>query len=79
MKVFAFLYNDCIFESSSRTMSLHRSRKGAVQALNKHKADAMADHELHVAELRAEHGEDYPLPNFGFDKRWDIGIFEILP
>ena len=35
--VYEFLYNSCVFESASATMSIHRTRKGAEIALSWHK------------------------------------------
>ena len=39
MKVYAFLYNSCIYESAHATMSLHKTRKGAEMAMEVHKAE----------------------------------------
>lgn len=35
MEVYAFLYTDCIHESSFATMSLHRTKAGAYKAMRK--------------------------------------------
>ena len=35
-KVYQFLYCDCIYESSHLTMSLHKTKKGAYQAMRKY-------------------------------------------
>lgn len=43
--VYAFKYNDCIYESAPATMSLHRTRKGAEMAREFHKAEKMKEWE----------------------------------
>lgn len=35
--LYAFLYNNCIHESSWATVSLHYSKEGAEKAMNEHK------------------------------------------
>ena len=35
MKIYAFIYNFDIFESSPETISLHKTKKGAFKAMNK--------------------------------------------
>jgi hypothetical protein len=34
--IYEFLFNDCIYESSPRTVSIHRTKKGAYKAMNKY-------------------------------------------
>lgn len=36
-KIWAFQYNDCYYESSYETMSLHKTKEGAEGAMDKHK------------------------------------------
>lgn len=33
--IYGFLYNSCIYESAMETISLHRTKKGAYEAMNK--------------------------------------------
>ena len=37
--VYEFLYSDCIYESAMATISLHKTKKGAYKAMNKHLND----------------------------------------
>lgn len=38
MKIYAFIYNPCVWESDPRTISLHKNPEGAQKALEIHKA-----------------------------------------
>ena len=38
-KVYEFWYNECIYESAAQCMSLHRTRKGAEKAMERHKKE----------------------------------------
>lgn len=72
MKVFEFCYNDCIYESAARTVSIHLSKKGAWDAMKKHKLEA------HYEWLRF--GRDYRNSfKYDFAKAWFINQTEILP
>lgn len=39
MKVFEFLYTSCVYESAAATISIHLSKKGAWDAMKKHKLE----------------------------------------
>ena len=73
MKVYAFLYNSCIYESAHATMSLHKTRKGAEMAM-----------EFHKAEKEKEHWEIYNKPEdcdtnpFGEHEDWRVEEMEVL-
>ena len=54
MIVYSFLYNGCIHESSYATMSLHRTKKGAMDALKKHKLERMKKHSEYIARMEAD-------------------------
>ena len=43
--LYEFLYNSCIYESGSSTISLHYSRDGAEKAMNEHKQKALEKQE----------------------------------
>lgn len=43
MKVFEFCYTDCIYESAAGTVSIHFSKKGAYDAMKKHKLELYND------------------------------------
>jgi hypothetical protein len=71
--VYAFLYNDCIHESTWRTISTHYSKEGAEKALEQHKQKELD-----------EWNEMYQDDNewgfkFGRDEDWCIETIEVLP
>lgn len=35
MKIYEFIYTDCVFESAMATMSINRTKKGAYKAMRK--------------------------------------------
>lgn len=71
MKVFEFRYTDCIYESAAATMSIHFSKKGAWEAMKKHK--------LEVHEEWLQHGRYYRNSfKSTFAKAWFISETEIL-
>lgn len=37
MKIYEFVYNPCIHESAPVTISVHRTKEGALKAMRKHK------------------------------------------
>ena len=56
MKVFEFVYNECVWESSSRTVSIHKTLKGAEMALDFHRQKAREEYEeMYVPHERKEH------------------------
>jgi len=72
MKVFAFLYNDCIYESAEATVSLHLTRKGAQSALRKHKAKKKKEwKEIYSGDFEA-------ISPFGTHEWWGVCEMEIL-
>jgi hypothetical protein len=72
-RVYAFLYNDCIHESTWRTISTHYSKEGAEKAMQEHKQEQLD-----------EFNEMYQDDNewgfkFGIDEDWCIETIEVLP
>lgn len=48
-KVWGFVYTDCIYENSMKTMSLHRTKRGAYNAMNKYLNDRFTEERnLHI-------------------------------
>ena len=43
MIIYEFLYNSCTCESAAATMSLHRTLKGAYDAMRKHRWDVCVE------------------------------------
>lgn len=47
--IFEALYNDCFYESSYATISIHKTREGAEKAIEEHKAAMKVEYEKEVA------------------------------
>jgi len=72
IKLWAFYYNCMIEESVSSIISYHRTKKGATDAMEKHKS-----------ELKSEFDEMYPdesgwSPKFGRFEAWFVEEFELI-
>ncbi len=72
MKVFAFRHSDCIHESAMGTISLHRTKEGAIKAMKKHKVKEKKEWE------EMYKGEE-PAFTFGYMEAWDVKETEIQP
>lgn len=68
MKVYGFFYNDCIYESAPRLVSMHLTKAGAYRAM---KAYLYAEY----AGWR-QGGSEY---KFGYMESWFIKEVEVLP
>ena len=71
--VYAFLYNDCIHESTWRTISTHYSKEGAEKAMQEHKQK-----ELDEWNEMYEDDNEWGF-KFGTDEDWCIETIEVLP
>lgn len=70
--VFEFIYNDCIYEGSAITISIHKTRKGAEIAMMFHKEKEREEWErLYTNE---EDKEDFPFDCMSF---WGIRKTEL--
>ena len=65
--VYEFLYNPSTSESVSKTMSIHRTQKGAEMAMEFHRKRVYDDWLQECEEY--PHAENYP---FGFDQDWGV-------
>lgn len=72
MKAYLAQYNDCIYESSFATLSVHLSKEGAEKAVQEHKDKKYKEWEGMDEDFK----EDF---EFGWDKSWDVQEIEILP
>lgn len=73
MICYQFLYNPCIHESGSITISIHLTKKGAWDALKAHKIERYNDWlRLHSRRLKLSF-------EFGRHERWYIEPIEIKP
>jgi hypothetical protein len=71
--IYAFMYNDCIYESTWATMSLHFTRQGAKEAMEKHKIKSKKQHDKTVG------NETVGNNTFGQFQDWRIKKIKILP
>lgn len=72
MKVYQFLYCPCIWESAFGTISLHRTKKGAQEAMKAHKAEKRAEFdELYVD------AKPHRLIKFGLYEAWKVEAIEL--
>lgn len=73
--VYEFVYCECIYESGSVTISIHKSKKGAETALTHHKEKEKQEHD--------EMYKDEPdmLCDMPYDqmKHWSVVETEVLP
>ena len=60
MTIYEFLYNSCTCESAAATISIHRTLKGAYEAMRKHRWDTC----IEDREMKLRFG------NHGSLKRW---------
>lgn len=72
-RLYAFLYNDCIHESSSETMSLHFSKEGAEKAMEEHKQKA-----LDKFNKRYSKNNEFGF-KFGAHQSWCVEPVSVLP
>ena len=70
--LYQFLYCDCIHESAWATISIHRSREGAVNAMEEHKAEEKKKWEEYAD--TEERKKEFP---FGQHEDWSIGEIEL--
>lgn len=93
MKVYGFLYNSCIHESSWTTISLHKTREGAEKVMNIHKEEAKIEYEAylkrHAKSIKKYCKEEKinkeeqkflleSVSPFGAHEDWAVEEFEIL-
>ena len=72
MKVYLAQYNNCIFESSFATLSIHFSKEGAEKVVQEHKDKEYKKWES----MDDDYKEDC---EFGWDEEWDVKEIEVLP
>ncbi len=73
-KLYEFLYCPCIHESAPMTVSIHRTKEGAGQAMEKHKMEELKEwEEIHKGSTE-EHRRKYP---YDWSKLWSIQEIEI--
>lgn len=71
MKVYAFEYTHCIFDSAFWTVSVHRTKAGAYKAMMKHKNDCWyADRKMAFRDAES-------VAQIGWMERWQIREWEV--
>lgn len=81
MKVYEALYNPMTEESSYGTLSIHKSKRGALKAVKRHKAQELKDHNDRMARMKKDAPEIYKFQKkYPFDqfKDWDIREIDLL-
>ena len=74
-KVYLFLYNPCIWESSFCTISIHKTKLGAYRAMREHKLKCYEEYKK--IENRFKNNKFFA-HKFGEDECWTIKSQEIL-
>ena len=77
MIIYEFLYNSCTCESAAATISLHRTLKGAYEAMRKHRWDACVEDR----NMKLQYGNHCLLKRWHWDswKWWGIRKQELRP
>jgi len=71
IKLWAFYYNHMTYESSSEIVSYHRTKKGATEAMQKHKGEAKKEFdEMYSNEKEWK-------PKFGAFEAWYVQKFDL--
>jgi len=72
-RIYAFLYNSCIHESSWATISLHFSKDNAIKAMQKHK-------QKKLNKFNKMYGQNNEFGfKFGEHEDWCVKPIKILP
>ena len=72
--MYEFLYNPSIHDSAARTVSIHKTRRGAEKAMELHKEMALIEYEEVCNRLPDE--KDFP---FGYDQWWGVRESILMP
>ena len=76
MKVYEALYCPCIHESAFMTLSIHKTKEGAIAAMNKHKEDERKKFKEMKKKLKERYG-DCKI-KFGEHEAWDTRETKVL-
>ena len=74
MKVYLARYCPCIFESSYGTLSIHKTREGAENAMNNHRNEELKSF---TEMLEGSKNDDFDLV-FGEHEGWDVKEEDLL-
>lgn len=70
--IYEFMYCDCIYELAYGTMSIHKSARGAYNAMKDHRLKTFNEWRVLPNKYRKDFKDDYA-------KDWHIRKTEILP
>lgn len=73
MKIYSFIYCGDIYDSAHATVSIHKTKAGAFNAMRKHKLESF----IHWYDSRIIYGKKYN-DSFGKYEDWDIKELELL-
>ena len=74
-KLYEFLYNGCVYESSPATISIHRTREGAYKAMNEHREEK---YKQFLEDMEKMRRLDLPTEHFEFGEYEEWDVHEIL-
>jgi len=75
MIIYRFLYCGCIHESAHATISIHKTKEGAIKAMDTHKAFKLIEfNDMFGSE---EDKEKYSHMNFGTNEDWATDQIEL--
>lgn len=78
--LYAFRYNECIHESSTATISIHRTRKGAEMAMEFHKENKRKQHLEQIKWEKENTPKGIEIDEtFGKHEYWDVDEITIQP
>lgn len=69
------LYCPCVHESASQTISLHRTKEGAEDAIRKHRLNELANYQ----KLHEREPEWFPMNEFGQHESWSVSPDRLQP
>lgn len=75
LKLFTALYNPMVHESGFITLSVHRTKKGAWNAIKRHKIEEF--NEWMDGQFYSRRQENWDHFKFDFCKDWRIGTIEL--
>lgn len=92
MKIYAFMYNDCVHESAYGVVSLHRTPEGAESAMVKHKTECLEKYHENKLLIHEDYVNDTELSEedrnfliehnqedtFGVHQDWCVTEMELL-
>lgn len=76
MTIYSFLYCPCIYESSYQTISLHKTKRGAYNAMRKYLIDNYLEWDEKRRQIK-KWQRYYHYNKFGVDQKWKVKAVNI--